>query len=262
VSAIEVHNLEELSAYVGKEGDTEHMLFRGQAMDWPLLPKIGRNDLKIKRNKPYNGSREETERILLRDFKRIGATLLRESLNTWDLLALAQHYCLPTRMLDWTRNPLIALWFTVCRPPRRGEDREQPGVLWLYKPNLDAFCSDDDLHSDPLEIDRVVVYEPRHLSERIINQRGVFTVHPLSSDGDFLAFSDTDVLEKVVIPAKQFCQLRYELDRFGTNEYSVFPDLSGLGNHLVYLHTLLSDEEEAHERRMANEKLFPDKRSP
>jgi hypothetical protein len=162
-------------------------------------------------------------------------------------------------MLDWTRNPLIALWFTVCQPARREEDLEQPGVLWLYKPKLEAFCGDDDLCSDPLKINRVVVYEPKQLSERIIHQRGVFTVHP-SLKGDFLAFSDTDVLEKVVIPARQFCQLRYELDRFGINEYSVFPDLGGLGNHLVYLHTLLPDEEEAHARRLAREKLFPDVR--
>src|SRR6478735_9007124 len=78
-------------------------VFRGQSQGWSLKPSIGRID-------PY---RPETEVLILNEFKRAAPQFLdRAALqNPWDLLAAAQHHGLPTRLIDWTTNALVAAYF-------------------------------------------------------------------------------------------------------------------------------------------------------
>lgn len=82
-------------------------LYRGQAQDeaWPLLPKLFRppNTVKLV---------TEVEEKLLDRFKNESPYLLPSKPdNDWDSLSLGQHFKLPTRMLDWSANPLTALFF-------------------------------------------------------------------------------------------------------------------------------------------------------
>jgi hypothetical protein len=92
--------------------------FRGEPRDYfELIPKIGRL---IKTREPRPGvelryrSQIVGERKILERFKRNALPLLAVlPRNDWEWLALAQHHGLPTRLLDWTSNPLIALYFAV-----------------------------------------------------------------------------------------------------------------------------------------------------
>ncbi len=99
--------------------------FRGHAkVCWKLLPGVLRDDF-INRVNELNGwpndprlvdtAIESAEKSINDQFRREGAALLQSNANRVDVYFLAQHYDLPTRLLDWTANPLAALFFAVSQ---------------------------------------------------------------------------------------------------------------------------------------------------
>ncbi|MBK6770667.1 MAG: FRG domain-containing protein [Ignavibacteria bacterium] len=110
----------------------EYYLFRGQSEDWNLLPKITRV------NSKWGLHILETEKEMINDFKRLSRPYLKTiPSNDWEWLSIAQHYGMPTRLLDWTSSPLTALWFTVENPPI-----SEYGVVWFFNaPEEDIIMS-------------------------------------------------------------------------------------------------------------------------
>ncbi|MBL7147113.1 MAG: FRG domain-containing protein, partial [Phycisphaerae bacterium] len=124
----------------------ERVIFRGQTTekDWPLVPSVGRD--------------MERSQVLLRE-KEILEEFERESIpyidivpdNDWQWLALAQHNRLPTRLLDWSKNPLVALWFAV----KDTAIDNQPGVVWAFHyEESESVFSTKDLESPLNKMDR------------------------------------------------------------------------------------------------------------
>lgn len=144
------------------------VLFRGHRQaEWRLEPKVNRLRLRA------DVRLVDAERQVLDDFKRQAIPHLGpETRSEWDWLALAQHHGLPTRLLDWTTNPLVALWFAVERPPEQNSD----AAVWMFfgKP---ADYADERTTTDPFSLKRTLIFRPRHLTSRIIAQSGWFTVH-------------------------------------------------------------------------------------
>lgn len=219
----------ELATWISSDGQ---VVFRGQRRDRPLIPSIGRD----KESKRWF----YVEKEVFDEFKREAVPHLEFSpQNNWQWLSIAQHKRLPTRLLDWTKSPLVALWFTVCSPAYK----EEPGIVWAYIYEVkDAISSTTDLPailSSPFDIDRTYLYFPEHVFPFIQAQSGVFTIHHRKTENDeFVPFEDTKdsdlFLSKIEIPADAFPTIRYHLFRLGITPSSLFPGISGLVERIKY----------------------------
>jgi hypothetical protein len=222
--------------YLERHCRLDGLVYRGQKEDRLLAPKLSRL-------KPRDMTRVELERVMIEEFKRTAPPhldIVPESTVEW--LAIAQNYGMATRLLDWTFNPLAALWFAVARKPGRGD-----GVVWI----LQSGDLEDLGDEDALSVERVKVVRPRHIVGRIVSQLGLFTIHPFT--GDDLAPIDTvpevgKSLKKLTIDRDSFAEIRWVLDRCGVNASSIYPGLDGLCSHLQWAHTYEEEEEEPFEQ--------------
>lgn len=234
-----IHKIEEFIELVTWLSSDGHVLFRGQRLNLPLLPSVGRKE----ENKRWFF----TEKEVLDEFKREAIPYLDFiPSNNWQWLAIAQHNRLPTRLLDWTRNPLAALWFTIRKPAE-----ETPGVVWGFNyKQPEAISCTTDLPGNlacPFSIENTYVYFPEHVSTYIQAQSAVFTVHHRRPDNnEFLPLEytkDADLLlSRIEIPADSFSTLRYHLFRLGINPALLFPGLYGLVERIKYQNELCVDE--------------------
>jgi hypothetical protein len=218
---------------------TGMVLFRGQCSNSPLLPKIARINTGL--------SEHGVEREMLDEFKRLTTPLLdNPPANDWDWLALAQHHGLATRLLDWTQNPLAALWFTTSNPPERDATQAlQDGVVWVFDAQPSDFA--DTRSGDPFAGARTQVFRPNQVTARIRVQAGWFTVHKfITSKKRFIAFDRNnlyvDRLRKVLIPAAKFVEMRLQLNRCGINRSTLFPDIDNISGHVQWQYSYLDDE--------------------
>ena len=212
--------------------------YRGQSdVSWALLPRLARQPNGLKR-----------ESALLARFKQNASLLLPAvARSDWEWLAIMQHYRAPTRLLDWTESPLVALYFAVV--PHTATD----GALWVLDParlNLASHISPDDHEhipsfDDPIttnylpsslraeqmtRLGPIAVIGPRN-TPQMQAQLGAFTVihrtpTPIEQVGD------QQHVRQFRIPAVAKCGIRAELSLLAIDNFQLFPDLQTLGNIL------------------------------
>jgi hypothetical protein len=207
----------------------EFTLYRGQSLDKTLLPKIARYDV---------ADIDKVERQMLEDFQRRSLHLIDyKPANSWDWLALAQHHGMATRLLDWTENPLIALWFSMA--PKTEVRHSDYSVVWGFNvPHEDVIASTDEM--DPFEEGMTKVFKPNHITKRISAQFGWFTIHKSDKDKKFISFEKnkeySDRLFKIKINSECFSECKKRLHTFGINSASMYPDIDGLAKHVEWLY--------------------------
>ncbi|MEQ6121082.1 FRG domain-containing protein [Reichenbachiella sp. MALMAid0571] len=235
MKTIEIKSLTDYLRHV-QEFEQQHIaqwIFRGvRNTDYELVPSLFRIEVK---NTLTNW--DDLEEYMLQIFQRESTPYLdREPKDELELLTLAQHHGLPTRLLDWSINPLIALFFSV-----ESYDQETDSAVWCY-----GFPSTHNCFPESTRIDRRLTVEkgspiifPNHISQRITNQSGCFTTHELPKGREpFIPLEkQTDLfglLEKIEISKKYKKNILDQLYDLGYHHGLIYPGLDGLSRRIRY----------------------------
>lgn len=207
-------------------------MFRGQAdIRWPLIPSIGRMHNQLKGYDNWNVFEED----ILERFQKYSSPFINKTpTNKFEWMVIAQHHGLPTRLLDWTSNPLKALFFAVDDPSNNSD-----GVVWLLEPT--GSWNDLSRLNEKLDIFEILAaYFPDHINERVIAQESCFTFFPFPIENDPIPEMEKpnaykkhiNKLIKFKIPQKSKKSIQLELKKIGISHLSMFPGLDGLATHI------------------------------
>jgi hypothetical protein len=246
----------------GRTNFLPDVAYRGLPKDYDLLTTLQRLPLGVRRrdNKPLDTNDDRVselarrERRLIDSFRKYTRSLLQFGTTDWDVMLLAQHYRLPTRLLDWTLSPLVALFFASERI--QNEERDEPdGVIWCVSRTRTNACLRGPLKqllenagtqqvdletlkkhfstvkdfgkvNDP---DALLWFEPPSVDPRIVNQFAYFSIMPkvMTRTDDWLK-KHSDTWWKVTVQANMKAEVRKRLYLLNVTDRTLFPGLEGV----------------------------------
>lgn len=227
--------------------------YRGASnINYKLLPTLYRHPTIVDSTVLIN---QESE-ILKRFKQRSLPYITRTTTDDWDFFFLMQHFGVPTRLLDWTENPFVALYFALS-----GASLDAHGnyphdvVVWELVPDswntksledisiTTVIDPDDSLmggYDNKSNIARIrkqsVAVYGNYNSVRIVAQKGAFVLF----GKEIIAMEDVydrdtyppDCLKKIIIPTTHIGTMMSSLSRIGITDSVIFPDLEGLAKEI------------------------------
>jgi len=201
------------------------------------------------------GDVPKLEYHLLRNFRKYAQTEPSMLSSDWRTLTIGQHYGLPTRLIDWTYSPFVAIHFATSDIEKFNTD----GVIWkvdfvkvnqmlpeslrnvlqhvgsntftieMLEDNLPTLGDFDDMTKENL----LLFFEPPSFDARIVNQYAFFSAmsNPTSFMDDWLD-EHPSLFRRIIIPAELKWEIRDKLDQANINERILFPGLDGLASWL------------------------------
>jgi hypothetical protein len=236
--------------------------FRGHNdSTWKLIPLIYRLYIYESLNETISfGEVYEIENSLKTDFLSRCDQLYNRKLDPWETVFEMRHAGLPTRLLDWTENFATALYFAL-NDRSQSETTQKPKnkCIWILNPNelneksfgessvlstsflnLSYNQSFSDIEDDE-QIEGPIAILPHRSHQRIVAQQSVYTYH----------FDETPIekfyrpcVKKIIIPNECWEQAELFLSLAGVNDFSLFPDLDGLGAYLRKKYRIYTNEDE------------------
>lgn len=216
--------------------------FRGLSdADYPLETTLIR----------LKGCYADLERHLLRNFRKYAHRDVVQRDSVWHWLSVAQHYGLPTRLMDWTYSPFFAMHFATANIEKIDRD----GVIWgvnylrtheLVPTQLSTILQDEGANvftvemlskamTSLAELDALskepfsLFFEPPSIDDRIVNQFAFFSIiSDPTIPMDYWLKEHPDIWRKIIIPAELKWEIRDKLDQSNITERVLFPGLDGL----------------------------------
>ncbi len=229
--------------------------FRGQAdWHWELIPSLGRPEnwpprIRNLQSQPDKLRQEllDHEAVLLQRFRRDAVPFVeRRILSMWEAIILGQHYGLCTRLLDWTSDVFVALFFAA------EEHRDEDAAVFAYRPlrdwthHLSMFEGQNPKHpdvADPLRQSGIKIVFPIMIADRLIAQSGGLTIQdPLkclmerAQAREVFGQTELDIAQLIRwrLPKESKVTVLDQLHRYGTNRRRLFPGLETVARTLVW----------------------------
>lgn len=220
-------------------------LYRGLPCEYPLKTSLQRN---------CKHKSQMVESSILRNFSKYADSMDLQEKSIWYQMAIGQHYGLPTRLLDWTYSPLMALHFATSVKNMESMDtanaciwkiniveqnRELPDEyrMCLAKENaylftipmLSSLVTTLEKYDSDMGDSRFVLLEPPSIDQRIINQYSYFSIMPSGiQDIEAMLEEQAPTNIKYIISKDLKWRIRDMLDQMNINERIAFPGLDGL----------------------------------
>lgn len=262
----EIRSLGTFTAFVERQNSPKWYRGVGDGKEHQLKPSLFRHPVSTDRNELLHYEAEIIKRFKQRSMPYLDRPLRDE--GNWELLFLMQHFGAPTRLLDWTENPYIGLYFALTSAKFRrapgGPEYDREAAVWVLDPvewnkkvlevygdppSTTLTPEDDEVRNGykPGEgaptggigssrwSDPIAIYGSYN-SARIVAQRGAFTMFGTSTASMEETFRDKDFpqdcLFKLVIPSDAIGDLLNKLNEIGLTDSVVFPDLEGLAREI------------------------------
>ena len=189
------------------------MWYRGQAeYEWGLIPSVQRPEYHKKGNEQYMATN-----FMIYTMRLNGEAPAQYDRSSW--LSLMQHYGLPTRLLDWSESPLVALYFAL------NSQTEKDAALWIVNPMRLNQKMGYGKYVPPMNYGGINDYLEGAFDDKRPHTEKIIACHGIGSDQILDKDPGCNYLYKIRIPAQIKRDFVKELNILGIHDSTVYPDM-------------------------------------